>query len=218
VPHHNHHVAVAEELSYHLEARSHGSWYLLGRCLAASSPWHFLSPWHAICGERRDTRCYPEVKTAAVGLQGLRECVMGGMCGQGAVCARVSSPDGVATPAVWLWLSSPAGMQKIFFLSHNDSHQGNGIGASFITSDRRIGSSMNKPQCELMRQGETRVRQRCQYQEPSHGKLICSGASSACEPCRCLTASSLLSLFHDVVVQSILDLYSTMVYTHQNFR
>ena len=50
-----HHVPVAEELSYHLEARSHGSWYLLGRCLAASSLCHSPSPWHEICGESAET-------------------------------------------------------------------------------------------------------------------------------------------------------------------
>jgi hypothetical protein len=49
-------VAVVEELSYHQEARSHGPWYLLGRCLAASSLWHLDSPWHAICGETADSR------------------------------------------------------------------------------------------------------------------------------------------------------------------
>lgn len=117
--HYSHHVAVAEELSYHLEARSHGPWYLLGRCLAASSSWHFLSPWHAICGERTDIRCYPEVKTAAVGLQGLRECVMRGMCGQGSVYARVSSPDGFCDVGgglpVWLLLASPAEMLNVSF-------------------------------------------------------------------------------------------------------
>lgn len=40
-------------VSYHLEARSHESWYLLGRCLAASSSCYLFSPWHAICGEEK---------------------------------------------------------------------------------------------------------------------------------------------------------------------
>ena len=89
-----HHVPVAEELSYHLEARSHGSWYLLGRCLAASSLCHFSLPMARGLRGKSRYMSKPEVKAAADslrGLQSLRWCVMCGMCLQG-VCLCVDSP------------------------------------------------------------------------------------------------------------------------------
>lgn len=89
-----HHVPVAEELSYHLEARSHGSWYLLGRCLAASSLCHFSLPMARDLRGKSRYMSKPEVKAAADslrGLQSLRWCVMCGMCLQG-VCLCVDSP------------------------------------------------------------------------------------------------------------------------------
>jgi hypothetical protein len=100
------------------------------------------------------------------------ECVGKGVC----IACQLSgwSCDVGGGLPIRLLLESPAEMLNASFLSHNDNHQ-DSIGSWFIAYNRRVEASIDGLQCVITRQGATRVRQRCQYQEASHGKLIFSG-------------------------------------------